>query len=102
MVKDDKPRTLSAGTSKNKFISALKFARIRAWMSSKFGQIRPWTTELAALESHKNPHKVIMGKMESPLYSRLFLVVIPFILAGNGDIHVHKSLDESEIRSFCH
>ena len=27
---------------------------IRAWMSLKFGQIRPWTTELAALERLKN------------------------------------------------
>ena len=26
---------------------------MRAWMSSKFGQIRPWTTELAALERMK-------------------------------------------------
>ena len=29
---------------------------IRAWMSLKFGEIRPWTTELAALlASEKNP-----------------------------------------------
>ena len=27
---------------------------IRAWMSLKFGQIRPWTTELAALKRLKN------------------------------------------------
>ena len=26
---------------------------MRAWMSSKFGRIRPWTTELAALERMK-------------------------------------------------
>ena len=26
---------------------------MRAWMSSKFGRIRPWTTELAALEPMK-------------------------------------------------
>ena len=29
---------------------------MRAWMSSKFGEILPWTTELAALERmKKNP-----------------------------------------------
>ena len=27
---------------------------IRAWMSLKFGQIQPWTTELAALKRLKN------------------------------------------------
>ena len=30
-----------------------KMTIIRACMSSKFGQIRPWTTELAALERRK-------------------------------------------------
>ena len=45
-------------------------------MSSKFGKIRPWTTELAALEHLKN--------------------LIHFILAGNEVMH--KSLDEFEIQ----
>ena len=37
------------------FISYLQVTMIyiRAWMSSKFGKIRPWTTELAALEHLK-------------------------------------------------
>ena len=48
---------------------------MRAWMSSKFGRIRPQTTELAALE----------------LMKKIF-----FIFAGNEDIH--KSLDEFKIR----
>ena len=38
---------------------------IRAWMSSKFGQIRPWTTELAS--------KTLM----LPPFSRFTVVVIP-------------------------
>ena len=38
-----------------KFFSYLKvmMTYIRAWMSSKFGQIRSWTTELSALEHLK-------------------------------------------------
>ena len=35
---------------------------IRAWMSSKFDQIRPRTPELAALERLKKSHRLIMGK----------------------------------------
>ena len=40
-------------------------AYIRACMSSKFGRIRPRTTELAALERRKNSHRLIMGKTTS-------------------------------------
>ena len=104
-------------------------------MSSKFGEIRPWTTELAALERLKKCHRFIMEKMTSshflcyissdpfhawmsskfgqirPLVSMVtnsviigkrcchffsVLDVILFILTGNDDIH--KSLDELEIR----
>ena len=44
-------------------------------MSSKFGRIRPRTTELAALEHRKNSHRLIMGKTTSSHYfSRLFLI----------------------------
>ena len=50
---------------------------IRACMSSKFGRIRPRTTELAALERLKK--------------------LILFILAGSED--VHKSLYEFEFRT---
>ena len=38
---------------------------IRALMSSKFGEIRPWTAELAALERLKKSHRLIMEKMTS-------------------------------------
>ena len=55
-------------------------------MSSKFGKIRPWTTELAALERLKKCHRIV---------SAIFHQIL-FILAGNED--VHKSLDEFEIR----
>ena len=35
---------------------------IKNWMGSKFGQIRPVTVKLAALERLKNPHRLIMGE----------------------------------------
>ena len=38
---------------------------IRACMSSKFGRIRPRTTELAAIERRKNSHRLIMEKTTS-------------------------------------
>ena len=41
---------------------------IRAWMSSKFGQIRSGTADLAALEHLKN---------DVALFSRFTVVVIP-------------------------
>ena len=41
---------------------------MRAQMSLNFGLIGPLTMELAALESLKNPHRLIMGKMMSPLF----------------------------------
>ena len=41
---------------------------IRAGTSSNFGLIGPPTAELAALEDLKNPHRLIMGKMMSPLF----------------------------------
>ena len=36
---------------------------IKAWMGLEFGQIRPWTVGLAALERLENPHRLIMGEM---------------------------------------
>ena len=66
---------------------------MRARRNSKFGQIRPPTAELAALDIWKNPHRHIMGKTVLPLFlSQAVLDQIRFILAGNDDIH--KSLDE--------
>ena len=32
-------------------------------MSSKFGEIGPWTTEVAALEPLKKSHRLIIEKM---------------------------------------
>ena len=40
---------------------------IKAWMGSKFSQIRPVAVELAALEPLKNPHRLKMGEMLRPL-----------------------------------
>ena len=53
---------------------------IRAWMSSKFGQIRPRTTELPAHERLK-----ING---ATFFLRMLLVhPILFILTGNDNMH---------------
>ena len=45
------------------FFLQVKRSTIKASMGSKFGQIRPWILELAALERLKNPHRLIMGEM---------------------------------------
>ena len=68
---------------------------MRALISSKFGRIRPRTTELAALEGMKKSHRLIMGKTMSLHFLRYFNWIL-FIFAGNEDMH--KSLDEFEIR----
>ena len=64
-------------------------------MSSKFGETRPWTTELAALERLKKSNILIIEKMMSSYFSAIFHTTL-FILAGNEDMH--KSLYEFEIR----
>ena len=64
-------------------------------MSSKFGQIRPLTTELAAIERHKNPHRLIMVKRCLHVFSAVFDPIL-FLLAGNKNIH--KCLNEFEFR----
>ena len=64
-------------------------------MSSKFGQIRPRTTELVALERMKKIPRLIMGKRYHHIFSAIFNRIL-FIFAGNED--THKSLDEFEIR----
>ena len=35
---------------------------IKSRIGSIFGQIRPWTVEIAALEHLENPHRLIMGE----------------------------------------
>ena len=40
-------------------------------MSSKFGQIGPWTTELAALERLKKSHRLIKGKMMPAVFDKI-------------------------------
>ena len=67
---------------------------MRARRSSKFGQIRPRTAELAALERLKNPHRLIREKWCCHFFSAVFEESL-FILAGNNDIF--KSLDVFEI-----
>ena len=60
---------------------------IKAWMISKFGQIRP----LVSMATYS----VIIWKTVCHFFS-IVLDGILFILTGNDDIH--KSLDEFEIR----
>ena len=59
---------------------------IRAWMSSKFGQIGLLSTKLATTERLKIPHGLIMGKMFFHLppvvFGRIFL-----ILSGDENMH---------------
>ena len=64
-------------------------------MSSKFGRIRPQTTELAALEHLKKNPILITGKTTRITFSKdaIFHQIL-FILAGNEDLH--QSLDEFE------
>ena len=70
---------------------------MRARKSSNFGLIGPLTAELAAPEHlKKNPHRLIMGKMMSPIFSSVLNRIL-FMLAG--DDNIHQSLDEFEIQS---
>ena len=65
-------------------------------MSSKFGRIRPQTTELAALEHmKKNPIDLLLGKRCHRIFSAIFDWIL-FIFAGKEDMH--KSFNEFEIR----
>ena len=47
---------------------------MRAWMSSKFGPIRPRTTELAALERMKKIPLTYNGENDVIIFSPLFLI----------------------------
>ena len=67
---------------------------MRSRRSSKFGQIRPLTAELAALERLKKSLYTNNGKNSVATFSAV-LDQIHFILAGNDDIH--DSSDKFEI-----
>ena len=47
---------------------------MRAWMSLKFGRIRPWTTELAALEGMKKIPWTYNGENDVITFFPLFLI----------------------------
>ena len=68
---------------------------IKSWTSSNFGQIRPLTWELAALEHLKISHRLIMGKWclhaSSFVFDRIIIKVA-------GDQDRHKSLVEFNFR----
>ena len=68
---------------------------MRTQRSSKFGQIRPPTAELAALECLKNSHRLIMGEQCCHFFSAIVDQIL-FIFSGNDDIH--KNLDKFEIQ----
>ena len=57
MATDSSHRVIMGKTASPRFLGfsylQVTMTYIRAWMSSKFGQIRPQTTELAALERQK-------------------------------------------------
>ena len=62
-----------------------------------FGLIGPPAAELAALERlKKNPHRLIMGKTMSPIFSAVLYWIL-FMLACNDNIH--ESLNEFGIQS---
>ena len=66
-------RVIMAKTVSQLFLGCFSYLQIimicmRTRRSSKFGQIRLLTAELAALECLKNPHRLIMGKMVLPLF----------------------------------
>ena len=67
---------------------------MRAGTSLNFSLIGPPTSELAAFERLKNPHRLIMRKQCFHFFSAV-LDLILFILAGNNNIH--ESLDGFEI-----
>ena len=52
-------------------------------MISKFGEIRPWTTELAAIERLKKSYILIMEKMTSSHFLHYFHLIL-LILAGKA------------------
>ena len=55
---------------------------IRTFMCSKFGKIRPWPMELAALECKKKIPWTNNGEYDLFMFDRIL-----FILAGNEDMH---------------
>ena len=66
-------------------------------MISKFGKIRLWTTELAALELLKKSHRLIMGKMISSHFLCYFSSDHFHTCRQPGKEDMHKSLNEFEI-----
>ena len=72
---------------------------IKPWTSSNFGQIRPLTSELAALEYLKNSHRLIMGKW--CLYASLFIfdrIIIKELLITRTGIKARSSSILGRIR----
>ena len=69
---------------------------IKACMGSKFGQIKPWTVGLAALECLKKIPIVLYWEKCCDHSSAYNFKLIIFILADKK--HNHKSLNESEFR----
>ena len=69
---------------------------MRSRMSSKFGKIRPWTAELAALERLKKIPIDLQWERCCERSSDFISNGMFFILAGNKDSH--KILDEFKIQ----
>ena len=69
---------------------------MRARTSSNFGLLGPLAAELAALERLKKSPLAYNGKNYVSTFFSAVLDRIPFIFAGNDNMH--GSLDEFEIR----
>ena len=69
-------------------------------MSSKFGEIRPWTTELAALEHLKKIPKTYNGENDVITFSPLFFILsFSYLQAMRTCKEALMSLKFSQIRS---
>ena len=80
MARDSSHRVIMGKTASSRFLECVLIGSfsylqvtltcMRAWMSSKFGRIRPWTTELTALERIKKSNRLIMEKTMSSHFLR--------------------------------
>ena len=91
-------RELPARVLLNGSYSFLQVTRttIRSRVSSNFGQIRPWTAELDAIERLKKIAIDLQREKYCEHSSAFVLDLIFFVLAGNKNMH--KSLDEFEFQ----
>ena len=71
---------------------------MRAWMSSKFGQILLWTTELAAHERMKKNHLLLIGKRCHHIFSAILIGSFSYLQVMRTCIRAWISLKFSQMR----